>query len=136
MNRLLTFLFLCLILPLRAADLPNGTWIHEKSGLTLIIEPLKGEPDRELSVVVGKQTLTVLGPAPKAGRADDLLIIKGSKVDGTTATLNGSFTWDGKSSAVEITVSWKDSKPQLTITKNAGYDAFPAGKYPLKKQAK
>lgn len=136
MNHLLSFLFLCVMLPLRAADLPNGTYIHEKSGLTVIIEPLRGEADKELSVVIGKQTLTVHGPAPKAGRADDILILKNATVDGTTATLSGSFTWDGKSSAVEAVVSWKDGKPELTITKNAGYDAYPAGKYPLKKRAK
>lgn len=133
MKHLCALLLLCLLLPLRAADIPAGTWTHEDSGLTLSVEPLKGEPDKDLCVVAGKQVLCIYGPAPRAGRADDILILTGSKVTADAITFSGHFTWDSKPHPVEAVLTWKDGKPLLTITKNPGYETYPAGKYPLKK---
>jgi len=45
----------------------------------------------------------------------------------------GHFTWDSQQNAIEATLTWKDGKPLLTITKNPGYEMYPDGKYPLKK---
>ena len=98
-----------------------GFWSNPSDGLFVSVHSMPYPEGDAFSA--GKVFISLGGPPPKAGRADDGFEVQSAIVEDGYVTLFGRWGWDNDRtrSLVKLRVAWRVSAIKLEILEDQGY---------------